>query len=176
MLGVGLACVTVFGCYLRQSRTIAIGPDDASPPLQAWDMLHGNPLLHGWWMTGVSFYTTELPQYALIELARGLNTDAVHVAGAMTYTLLVLTAAVLARGRARGAGGATRALIAAGIMLAPQLGPADPGARAVPGPYRDLRPHPAGLPAHRPGLRSPGPGSLVRPRARLARPRLDGPG
>jgi sec-independent protein translocase protein TatA len=124
VLGVGLACVTVFDCYLRQSRTIAVGPDDASPPLQAWDMLHGNPLLHGWWMTGVSFYTTELPQYALIELARGLNTDAVYVAGAMTYTLLVLTAALLARGRARGAGGVTRALIAAGIMLAPQLGPA----------------------------------------------------
>jgi TatA/E family protein of Tat protein translocase len=72
----------------------------------------------------VSFYTTELPQYALLELTRGLTPDVIHVAGAMTYTLLVLTAALLARGRAKGAEGVTRALIAAGIMLAPQLGPA----------------------------------------------------
>jgi hypothetical protein len=71
----------------------------------------------------VSFYTTELPQYALIELARGLGVDVIHVAGAMTYTLLVLAAAYLARGRATGGEGMARALLAAGIMLAPQLGP-----------------------------------------------------
>ena len=44
------------------------------------------PFFHrGWWVTDVSFYTTELPQYALIELARGLTADVIHVAGAMTY-------------------------------------------------------------------------------------------
>jgi len=118
-----LAGLTLFACYLRQSRTVAVGSDGASQALQAWDLLHGNPLLHGWWVTDVSFYPTELPQYALLELARGLTTDVIHVAGAMTYTLLVLGAALLARGRARGAEGATRALIAAGIMLAPPPGP-----------------------------------------------------
>ena len=41
----------------------------------------------------------------------------------MTYTLLVLAAAFLARGRARGPAGVARALLAAGLMLAPQLGP-----------------------------------------------------
>ena len=122
-LGTVLAAAALFACYLRQSRTVSVGSDGASQALQAWDLLHGNPLLHGWWLTDVSFYTTELPQYALIELARGLSADVVHVAGAMTYTLLVLTAALLARGRARGTDGVTRALIAAGIMLAPQLGP-----------------------------------------------------
>ena len=40
----------------------------------------------------------------------------------MTYTLLVLLAALLARGRARGRAGLARALLAGGIMLAPQLG------------------------------------------------------
>jgi hypothetical protein len=122
-LGTVLAAAALFACYLRQSRTVAVGSDGASQALQAWDLLHGNPLLHGWSLTDVSFYPTELPQYALIELARGLSADVVHVAGAMTYTLLVLTAALLARGRARGTDGVTRALIAAGIMLAPQLGP-----------------------------------------------------
>lgn len=121
--GTALAGVVLFACYLCQSRTVAVGSDGASQALQAWDLLHGNLLLHGWWVTDVSFYTTELPQYALIELARGLSTDVIHVAGAMTYTLLVLTAALLARGRTSGTDGVARALIAAGIMLAPQLGP-----------------------------------------------------
>lgn len=120
---VTLAGLTLFACYLRQSRTVAVGSDGASQALQAWDLLHGNPLLHGWWVTDVSFYPTELPQYALLELARGLTTDVIHVAGALTYTLLVLAAALLARGRTRGAEGATRALVTAGIMLAPPLGP-----------------------------------------------------
>src|SRR5262249_15426716 len=46
----------------------------------------------------------------------------VHIAGAMTYTLLVLAAGLLARGRATGREGLIRLLIAAGIMLAPQFG------------------------------------------------------
>jgi len=123
VLGTALVGIVLFDCYLAQSRTVPVGSDGASQALQAWDLLHGSPLLHGWWVTDVSFYTTELPQYALIELARGLTADVIHVAGAMTYTLLVLAAAFLARGRATGSEGLTRALLAAGIMLAPQLGP-----------------------------------------------------
>jgi hypothetical protein len=122
-LGTAFVAAVLFACYRCQSRTVSVGSDGASQALQAWDLLHGNPLLHGWWVTDVSFYTTELPQYALIELARGLTADVIHVAGAMTYTVLVLTAAFLARGQARGSEGMTRAMIAAGIMLAPQLGP-----------------------------------------------------
>ena len=85
-------------------------------------MLHGNPLLRGWWVADVTFYTTELPQYMLLESARGLNADLAHLGGAMTYTLLVLLAAFLARGRARGAAGVVRAVTGGAIMLAPQLG------------------------------------------------------
>jgi hypothetical protein len=58
----------------------------------------------------------------LIESVRGLSADVMHIGGAMTYTLLVLLAAFLARGRARGRAGVVRALLAGGIMLAPQLG------------------------------------------------------
>jgi hypothetical protein len=121
--GFAAAAIALFACYLRQSRTISVGSDGASQALQAWDLLHGNLLLRGWWVTDVSFYTTELPQYGLIELARGLGADVIHVAGAMTYTLLVLAAALLARGRTAGPAGIARALVAAGIMLAPSLGP-----------------------------------------------------
>ena len=122
-VGTAVAALALFAGYLGQSRTVSVGSDGASQALQAWDLLHGNLLLHGWWVTDVSFYTTELPQYAMLELAHGLTPDVMHVGGAMTYTLLVLAAAFLARGRARGPAGLTRALLAAGIMLAPQLGP-----------------------------------------------------
>jgi len=123
-VGTVAAAVVLFTCYLLQSRTIPVGSDGASVSLQAWDMLHGNVALRGWWLADVTFYTTELPQYAAIESVRGLSADVAHVGGAMTYTLLVLLAAFLARGRARGAAGLVRALLAVGIMLAPQLGAA----------------------------------------------------
>jgi len=125
---VALAVAVLFFCYLRQSSSVPVSSDGSGNVLQAWDMLHGNLLLRHWYSSDVSFYTTELPQYALIEalLAHwlGLGAWVVHVGAAMTYTLLVLLAALLAKGRSQGAGvgpGLARALVAAGIMMAPQL-------------------------------------------------------
>ena len=112
--------LTLFALFLHMSRTVPVNSDGAANALQAWAMLHGNPLLHGWLLSDVSFYTTELPQYVLIELVRGLSPDVVHVAAAMTYTFVVLLAARLAKGDATGTQGLLRAGIAAGIMVAPQ--------------------------------------------------------
>jgi hypothetical protein len=117
-----LLAVAGFVVYLELARTRAVDSDGAANALQAWDMLHGNLLLRGWRVSDVSFYTTELPQYMLIELVRGLNSGVVHIAAAMTYTLAVLTAALVAKGTATGREGVLRAVTAAGIMLAPQLG------------------------------------------------------
>ncbi|MGO9079347.1 MAG: hypothetical protein ACLQDY_09940 [Streptosporangiaceae bacterium] len=114
--------LALFTCYLHVSRTLPVNSDGAANALQAWDMLHGNPLLRGWQLSDVSFYTTELPQYMLIEVLRGLTPDVVHVAAAMTYTLVALLAAALAKGQATGRAAAARMLITAGIMLAPQPG------------------------------------------------------
>jgi hypothetical protein len=108
-------------CYLRISRTLATNSDGASQALQAGDMLHGNLVLHGWQLSDVSFYTTELPEYMLVELLRGLNADVVHVASAMTYTMAVVLAALLARSTATGRAALARVLVTAGIMIAPQL-------------------------------------------------------
>jgi hypothetical protein len=116
------AGLALFAAYLRQAQTVPVNSDGGSFALQAWDMLHGNVLLRGWTTADLTFITTELPQYALVELAHGLNADVVPIAGAMSYTLLVLGAALLARGQATGREGAIRMLIAAGIMLAPSLG------------------------------------------------------
>jgi hypothetical protein len=119
---VALGAAVLFFCYWRQSQAAPLSSDGSSNVLQAWDMLHGNLLLHNWWVSDVSFYTTELPQYMLIEALIGLGPWVVHAAAAMTYTLLVLLAALLAKGRSQGAAGWARALLAAGLMLSPQLG------------------------------------------------------
>ena len=117
----GVAAIVLFFCYWRQSLSVPLSSDGSSNVLQAWDMLHGNLLLQHWQVSDVSFYTTELPQYMLVEAVGGLGVWVVHVAAAMTYTLLVLFAALLAKGQACGRPGLARALLAAGLMLAPQL-------------------------------------------------------
>jgi hypothetical protein len=116
----------LFLLYLRLSQTTAVTADGASNALQAWDMLHGNPLLRGWTLSDVPFYTTELPEYMAVELVHGLSADVVHICAAITYTLLVLLAALLAKGRTTGREAWVRMLVAAGIMLAPQLGQGTP--------------------------------------------------
>ena len=121
-VGLAIAGVILYLCYLAASRTWSVYSDGASNALQAWDMLHGNPLLRGWTVTDVSFYTTELPEYMIVEAVRGLNADVLHASAAITYTLVVLTGGLLGRGQAKGREGFVRLLIAAGIMVAPQLG------------------------------------------------------
>jgi hypothetical protein len=117
-----LGAIAAFAAYLRLASTRAVNSDGSSSALQAWDMLHGNALLHGWTLGDASFYLTELPEYLLIEAARGLNQNVVHIAAALTYTLAVVAAAMLAKARATGREALVRVLLAIGIMLAPQLG------------------------------------------------------
>ncbi len=120
IIGTLLAAGVLMFCYLRIAGTTQVNSDGAGVAWEASSILHGNVLLHGWWTTDVSFYTTELPQYAAVTAFAGLRPEVVHICSALTYTLLVLLAAFAARGRARGAEGVIRALLAAGIMLAPQ--------------------------------------------------------
>src|SRR5579859_4741247 len=112
----------LFVAYLGEARAYPVNSDGAGNALQASDMLHGNVLLHGWWLSDVSFYTTELPEYALVEWVHRLRPDDVHICAALTYTLLVLLTALVGRGTARGREGLVRALLAGGLMVAPTLG------------------------------------------------------
>jgi hypothetical protein len=118
----------LFALYLCQSRAAPFNSDGAANVLQGRAIVTGNPLLRGWWTSDVSFYTTELPEYALVTAIRGLSPDVVHLCGALTYTLTVLLAALVARGGAGGGGGGgggrggwAGAGIAAAIMLAPSI-------------------------------------------------------
>jgi hypothetical protein len=123
-VGTALAAVVLMFCYLRIAGATQVNSDGAGMAVEASSMLHGNLLLHGWWAADVSFYTTELPEYMLVVAFAGVRPEVIHICAALTYTLLVLLAAYVARGRARGAAGVVRALIAAGVMLAPQpVGP-----------------------------------------------------
>ena len=80
----------LFLCYLRISGTASVTSDGGLSAMQAWDMLHGNWLLSGWALGDVTYYTTELPEYVLVEIFRGLGPADVHISGAITYTLLVV--------------------------------------------------------------------------------------
>src|SRR5690348_8361815 len=120
-----LAVALLFLAYLRVSRTYPENSDESNDLLMAWDMLHGNVLLHGWYLSDVSFITTELPQYALLVWLFGLHTDTAHIAAAMTYTLVVIFSVLLARGSASQVSrreGRARMLLTAGLVFAPQLG------------------------------------------------------
>jgi hypothetical protein len=117
-----LATALLFVAYLQVSRTYPENSDESNTLLMAWDMLHGNVLLHGWYLSDVSFYTTELPQYVMLERFLGLHTDTAHVGAAMTYTLVLVFAALLARGSTPGRQAWPRMLLTTGIMFAPQLG------------------------------------------------------
>jgi len=113
----------LFLVYLRLSMTSALNSDSANILLAGDEMLHGNLLLHGWYASDVSFYSTEIPQYALLVGVFGLRASTAHIAAAMTYTLAFLLAVALARAGARdGRQALIRTLIAGGIMLAPALG------------------------------------------------------
>jgi hypothetical protein len=120
--GTAAAAAVLMFCYLRIAGTTRALSDGAGDALQGWDMVHGNVLLHGWWATDVPFLTTELPQYALVTAVAGLRPEVIHICAAITYTLLVLLAAFVARGRATGAEAVGRALLAAVILLAPEPG------------------------------------------------------
>jgi hypothetical protein len=120
ILGFGVATVLLYIAFLRLSWTFQVNSDGANIQLMAWDMLHGNWLLHGWYTFDVPYLTTELPQYAGLEAVFGLTPVVTHVAAAMTYTLAVLLAMIVAKGSATGRQGLVRAVVAGGIMLAPQ--------------------------------------------------------
>jgi hypothetical protein len=123
--GIVLAVALLFLAYLRVSRTYPENSDESNDLLMAWDMLHGNVLLHGWYLSDVSFITTELPQYTLLVWLFGLHTDTAHIAAAMTYTLVVILTILLARGSGQQVPrteGRVRMLLAAALVFAPQAG------------------------------------------------------
>jgi hypothetical protein len=117
-----LTLAALFAAYLRLSKTYPENSDEANILLMAGDLAHGNLLLSGWNVSDVPFITTELPEIALLVKLFGLHLSTAHIAAALTYTVVVATALVLAKGRARGVRAVARMGIALAILLAPQPG------------------------------------------------------
>jgi hypothetical protein len=120
---VAAGAALLFYCAQREAHQLGTQSDGAGMMLEAWAMLHGNLLLHGWQLSDVSFYTTELPEYMLIELVRGLNPDVVRIGAALTYTLLVVLAAAVAYGTrpADNRAAVIRAVITVTVMIGPTV-------------------------------------------------------
>src|ERR1700681_1133733 len=103
-----VALVVLFAAYLRLSKTYPENSDEANILLMASDLAHGNLYLSGWNVSDVPFITTELPEIALLVSLFGLHLNTAHIAAALTYTVVVAIALLLARGRARGPRAITR--------------------------------------------------------------------
>src|SRR6266699_3970344 len=91
-----VGCIALFACYLRISFTGHVSSDGANNALQAWDMLHGHLLLHGWILGDATYYTLELPLLALTEIFFGLQELTSHVASALTYLIVTVIAVAIA--------------------------------------------------------------------------------
>jgi len=97
-----VGCIALFACYLRISFTGHVSSDGANNALQAWDMLHGHLLLHGWILGDATYYTLELPLLALTEIFFGLQELTSHVASALTYLIVTVIAVAIALTDSRG--------------------------------------------------------------------------
>ena len=111
----------LFAFSLRISLSSRVNSDGASDTLQAWDMLHGNLLLHGWLLGDATFYAFELPVNAITELLFGVGNLAFHAAAALTYLTVVVCAMALAVTDSGGPARAARCAAVVTVLAVPLL-------------------------------------------------------
>jgi hypothetical protein len=113
----------LFALFLRISLTTPRSQtsDPANDALQAWDLLHGHLLLHGWILGDATFYTFELPLIAAVEAFFGLRILSVQVAVALVYLIVTAVAAAIAVTGSRGAARAARVGVLVAVLAAPAL-------------------------------------------------------
>ena len=148
--------VALGALYLRISRSSFVDSDGANNSLQAWDLLHGHLLLHGWLIGDANFYFLELPVNALTEAVFGLGNFAAHAGSALTYLIVTVVTAVVA---VTGSRGSARAVRCAVVVIGARGAAAHPPVHALRArgarPHGHLRLHPRVVPADRPGGRAP---------------------
>ena len=111
-------CAALFACYLRISFTGHVTSDGANNALQAWDMLHGNLLMHGWIIGDATYYTFDLPVLMLTEIFFGLQDLTSHVASALIYLVVTVCAVALAVADSRGLARLARAGVVVAVLTA----------------------------------------------------------
>jgi hypothetical protein len=113
--------LALLGLLFRISLSFPQDSDGANSALQAWDMLHGNLLLHGWIVGDATFYTFELPLYAMTEFFFGLHSVTVHLGASLTYLIVAASAVALARVDSRGMSMAARCAVVIAVLAVPLL-------------------------------------------------------
>jgi hypothetical protein len=108
----------VFAFFIRIGQTLPINSDGANNALQAWDMVHGNILLHHWVIGDATYYTFDLPVLAIAEAFLGMDAVAVHVAMATMFLVVAVLALVIARIGSRGAATAVRCGVVVAVLTA----------------------------------------------------------
>jgi hypothetical protein len=89
-IGIILLGGLLFSMYLLISRIVLYNADDASIILEAQSMLHGNVIMHGWYMPTDNFLTIDMPLYA-IGLQLGFSLTALlRIVPSLLYTLVIL--------------------------------------------------------------------------------------
>ena len=114
-------CAVLLAFFFRISLSSGTNSDSANIALQAWDLLHGHILLHGWILSDASFYTFDQPVIAFSELLFGLGNLASHVASALCYGIVAVGAATLAMTDSRGLARLARCGVAIAMMAVPLL-------------------------------------------------------
>jgi hypothetical protein len=106
---------------LQISFGVRIDSDGANSALQAWDLIHGDLLLHGWLFGDATYYSFELPINGITQLIFGLGPRAAHVASALVYFIVTACSVALAVAGSRGAARAARSAVTVTVLAAPLL-------------------------------------------------------
>jgi hypothetical protein len=113
--------VGLFAFFLRISRGSFVDSDGANSALQAWALLHGQFLLHGWILGDATFIFLELPVNALTQAIFGLGNLAAHAGSSLTFLFVTICALALAVTGSRGPARAVRCAVVVIVLAAPLL-------------------------------------------------------
>jgi len=118
VVGAGLVGVWLYSLGLHIAAG-QVNSDGATVVLQGRAMSTGNLLLHGWNLSLDSWWTLDVPFYALAILLVGVRKILLLAVPATIATLIVVAAVVLARRGRRGRGALAGAAVAAAVLLLP---------------------------------------------------------
>jgi len=90
--GIIYISIVIFYC-----RKIGIDSDKANHLLQANDILHGNFFLKDWNLTGVSFLTTDLLYYEVVDFFFGVNYKAIYITRSLMISSIFFLGIFLVR-------------------------------------------------------------------------------
>jgi len=113
------SAIVLFALALRISFSGRIDSDGANSALQAWDLIHGHLLLHGWILGDATFYFFELPLIGLVQLVFGLGALSTHVASALVFLIVAACVMALAGTGSRGPARAARSAAAVAVLAGP---------------------------------------------------------